>query len=108
MTRKIITAKLLSLVVGLVFLTGLLPLSNHMLSMDAAAYQNQSPMVQGNMADSSTDTRCEAIGSCLLVCDFMVFQSVYADPVWDSEQIVYLAPILRSIYIESLAPPPKA
>jgi hypothetical protein len=106
MTRKILTAKLLSLVLGSVFLTGLLPLSNHMLSMDSAAYQSR--MDQGNTSDTSTDTCCEAIGACLLTCDFMVFPSAYIGQKGGREQVTYSNPIIQLIYIEILAPPPKA
>ena len=103
--------KLLHILLGVTFLLGLLPISNHMLSMqgmrmDAAA--SQSITAHEKAAGNFSGSCCEAIGSFLLACDFMVFQSAYADLNGGSEQIAYSVPIIQSIYIATLAPPPKA
>ncbi len=75
--------------------------------MDAVS-SSQYYVLQGNAVDNSTGSCCEAIGSFLLACDFMVFQSACVDVDGGSDQIAYSVPIVQSIFIESLAPPPKA
>jgi len=111
MISKIWNAKLLHILLGSTFLIGLLPISNHMLSMQAMhmnAVASVSSTVQEKATENSTGSCCEAIGSSLLACDFMVFQTACVGSNGGSEQIVYSVPIVQSIYIESLAPPPKA
>jgi|SRR6266511_4984082 len=97
---------------GFVLLLALLPMPNQMLSMEAmgmdAVSSSQYYVLQGNAVDNSTGSCCEAIGSFLLACDFMVFQSACVDVDGGSDQIAYSVPIVQSIFIESLAPPPKA
>jgi hypothetical protein len=103
--------KLLSLLLGSVFLIGLLPISNHMSSMqtmqmDAGVSLNST--AHEKTSDNSTGSCCDAIGSFLLACDFMVFQSAAAGSNRGSQQIAYSVPVIQSIYLETLAPPPKA
>ena len=111
MISKIWKAKLLHLVLGVTFLVGLLPISNHMLTMQVMhmdASTSLSSTAQEKTGDIPTGSCCEAIGSLLLVYDFMIFQSACADPSGDSEEILHSIPILQSLYIQSLSPPPKA
>ncbi len=111
MISKIWNTKLLHIVLGTTFLVGLLPISNHMLSMQGmhmAAETSISSTAQEKTRGNSTGSCCEAIGSLLFACDFIVFESADAGPSGGSEQIAYVVPIIQSIYIESLAPPPKA
>jgi hypothetical protein len=111
MISKIWKAKLLHLVLGVTFLVGLLPISNHMLTMQVMhmdASTSLSGTAQEKTGDIPTGSCCEAIGSLLLVCDFMVFQLAYAGSTGGSEQIAYSVPIVQLIYTKSLAPPPKA
>ena len=67
-----------------------------------------SSTAQEKTSGNSTGSCCEASSSLLFACDFIVFQSADAASNGGSNQIAYLAPIVQSIYIESLAPPPKA
>ena len=111
MISTIWNAKLLHILLGVTFLVGLLPISNHMLSvqvmpMDGSASLNST--AQEKTSDTSTGSCCDAIGSFLLGCDFMVFESMWTDSNGGSEQMAYSVPIVQSIYIEFLAPPPKA
>jgi hypothetical protein len=111
MTRKIWNAKLLHFLLGFTFLIGLLPISNHMLSMQAMhmdATASLGSPVQEKTSNNSTGSCCEAIGSFLLACDFMAFQIAFVGSNGGNNQIAYSIPIVQSIYIESLAPPPKA
>ncbi|SRR6266542_2155092 len=111
MISKIWNSKLLHILLGTIFLVGLLPISNHMLSMQEmhmAVEASISSTAQEKTGGNSTGPCCEAIGSLLLACDFMVFQSAWVGSNRGSEQIAYSIPIVQSIYIESLAPPPKA
>src|SRR6266508_4758114 len=99
-------------ILGFVLLFALLPISNRISSMEAmqmgalSSFEYDGP--QGNASHSSTGSCCEAIGSFLLACDFMISQSEYTGSSGADEQIAYSVPIVQSIHIESLAPPPKA
>jgi len=111
MTSKIWNPKLLHILLGVTFLIGLLPVSHHMLfmqTMQMNATASLSSTAQEKTSDNPIGSCCEAIGSFLLACDFMIFQSAFAGSNGRSEQIAYLVPIVQSIYIEALAPPPKA
>ena len=79
-----------------------------MQEMHMAAEASISSTAQARTGDHSTSSCCEAIGSFLMACDFIVFQSACAGSNGGSEQIEYSVSIVRLIYIESLAPPPKA
>ena len=111
MIGKTWNAKLTHILLGLTLLVGLLPISNHMesmrvISMNMAA--SPSITTDEKTSDNSPGSCCEAIGSFLLACDFIVFQSAFIDPTGGSEQVAYSLPIVQSIYIQTLAPPPKA
>ena len=111
MISRLWNTKLLHIILGVTFLVGLLPVPNHMLSMQEmhmAAEASISSMAQEKPSGNSTSSCCEAIGSLLFGCDFIVIQSMYADLNGGSEQIAYSVPIVQSIYIQTLAPPPKA
>src|SRR6266545_4332729 len=110
MTRKIWNAKLLHLILGFTFLNGLLPISNHMLSMQAMymdSVTSISSPVQEKTSNNTTGSCCEAIGSFLLACDFMLFHPAYVSSNRGSDQIAYSVPLVRSISIKNLTPPPK-
>jgi hypothetical protein len=102
--------RLLSITLPIALLMGLLPISNHMSSMqtmrmDATAAQINN--LQENAGDHSTSSCCDAIGTFVLTCDFMAFQTACIPDHGDSERVAYLAPIVQSIYVKTLAPPPK-
>ena len=73
-----------------------------------AAEASTGGTAQAKTGDHSTSSCCEALGLLLFACDFILFQSAYATQNRGSEQIEYSVPITQSIYIKSLAPPPKA
>src|SRR6266545_2021947 len=98
MISKIWNVKLLHILLGFIFLIGLLPISNHMLSMQAMhmnAVASVSGTVHEKASDNSTGSCCEAIGSFLLACDFMVFQTMCVGSNGGSEQIAYSVPIVQ-------------
>ena len=103
-------ARLLLFTLTFALLIGLLPISNHMSSMPAMrmdAAIPQSNIVQGSVEDHSTSSCCDAIGPFVLTCDFMASQSACIPEYGDSERVAYSVPIIQSIYIRIVAPPPK-
>ena len=117
MSVKIFTAKLLIIVLGFAYLIGLFPTSNHMLSMQTtrmdatATFQiaaSQSNLAQGNAGDNSPGSCCDAISAFSLACDFLVTQSACVTVYGDSDRVVNSAPVIQSIHIKSVTPPPKA
>lgn len=111
MISKIWKAKLVNILLSAVFLIGLLPFSDHSLSMHSMQMDAKHSVVslqQEKIADNSMASCCEAIGSLLLACDFMVFQPACIVPDRESERILYLAQIFQAIFLQSPAPPPKA
>ena len=111
MLSKIWRAKLLHILLGTTFLVGVLPMSNHMLPMPEMHMETPDFLrstSQEKPSDNHNGSCCEAIGSSLLLCDFVAFQSGYANSNGGSEQFAYSSPIVQLIYIDTLAPPPKA
>jgi hypothetical protein len=101
MMSKIWNTKLLHIILGVTFLVGLLPISNHMPSMQGmhmAAEVSISSTAQEKTGHNSTGSCCEAIGSLLFACDFIVFQTACLSSNGGSEQIAYLVPIVQSFY----------
>jgi hypothetical protein len=110
MISKIWNTKLLHILLGAVFLSGMLPISTHTMSMrltDMNTVATPGIKVQETTNANAMGTCCEAIGS-LLVCDFMSFPSVCINQNRGGEKIAHSNPVIKLIYIESLAPPPKA
>ena len=112
MLGKSFTAKLLSIALTYALMSGLLPISNHMLSMQTmrmeAAMASQSYMVQGNTGGNSAGSCCDAMGSVSPLCDLMVSQSACVPVYGDSERVLNFAPVIQSIYTEAVIPPPRA
>ena len=100
------------IVLTFALVVGLLPVSNHMLSMHKmpmeAAMASQSYMVQGNTGGNSTGSCCDAIGSVSPSCDLMVSQSACVPVYGDSERVVNSAPLIQTTYLITATPPPKA
>lgn len=96
---------------GIALLIGLLPMSNHMLTMLAmrgnAVTISQSNTAQGMPTDNSTGSCCDIMGASSLACDVMVSQSACVALFGGSEQVVNSEPIARSTYLEAVSPPPK-
>ena len=116
MAGEMFRAKLLHNLLVLVLLVGLLPMSNHVSSMqtmrmDEAVASSRAP--QGNGTTENTDKNsaspcCDAICPFSLVCAFVIPQSVCVALYGGSERISYSSFIARSIYLQVASPPPKA
>jgi hypothetical protein len=104
--------KISQVILGFVLLFALFPISNGMPSMEAMQTSAVSTLeyggLRGNASHSSPSSCCEAIGSFLFACDFMIFQAEDASASGGNEQIAYSIPVVQSIFVESLSPPPKA
>ena len=116
MAGKMFRAKLLHNLLVLVFLVGLLPMSNHVSSMQtmrmdktmASSWAPQGNVTTENMDKNSASSCCDAICPFSLACAFVVPRPVYAIAYGGSERISYSALIVRSIYLQVAVPPPKA
>jgi len=112
MARKILPEKLLSIALVFLLLVGLSPMSNHMLSMQMvsmdAAMDSQSYTVPADAGDPAHDSCCDAMGTSSLGCDFMVSQSACAALYGGGERVANLTPVIQTIYIKAVPPPPKA
>jgi hypothetical protein len=116
MVREMFRAKLLHNLLVLVLLVGLLPMSNHVSSMqtmrmDEVVASSLAP--QGNVTTEKTDKNsasscCDAICPFSLACAFVVPQSVYSGVYGGGERISYSSFIAQSIYLRVASPPPKA
>ena len=112
MYRKVPAVKSLFILLALAVASGGLFMPSqmqfmHAMSMDTRGV-SQSVTARGNVDDASTGTCCDAMGSVSPACDFIVAQPACVALYGDSEQIAHSIPIVRSIYIETVAPPPKA
>ena len=110
MIIRILTAQLLHVALGSVLLFALLPMPNHMMSIQTVHMDSAAPqinIVQGNAGGHSTSSCCDAIGPFVLTCDFLASQSARIPDYGVSERIAYSVPIAQSIYVRTLAPPPK-
>ena len=105
------TARLLNIALGFALLIGLSPTLNHMSPLQTVSagtvmtYQND--MVPGNADNNTFGSCCDAMGPASLVCDFMVSQSACVALYGGSEQVINSDPIIHSIYIKAVTPPPK-
>ena len=117
MAGEMLRAKLLHNLLVLVLLVGLLPMFNHVSSMqtmrmdEAMASSMGAP--QGNVATENTSENsaspcCDAICLSSLAWAFVVPQSVYPSVYGGGERISYSTLIIRSIYLQVAVPPPKA
>lgn len=117
MFSKILMAKLLYIVLGFALLIGLLPMSNHLSSIQTTRMDKnmisvmadfQINPVPGNANDNSSGSCCDALGPFSSTCAFVVPQSACVPLYGDIEQVLNSAPVFQSIYIKAVAPPPKA
>ena len=116
MAGEMLRAKLLHNLLVLVLLAGLLPMSNHVSSMqtmrmDEAVASSWVP--KGNVTTENTDKNsasscCDVICPFSLAYAFVVPQSVYPSVYGGGERISYSTLIIRSIYLRVAVPPPKA
>ena len=99
------------IVLTFALVVGLLPTSNHMVSMQTmrteAATASQSSVVQGHAGRNSSGSCCDAMSPVSLACDFLVTQSACVPLYGGSEQVVNSASVIQSIYLRAASPPPK-
>lgn len=106
------------LLISLTFalLIGLSPISNHMLSVETlytdAAMTSQMVSSQGktdqhNEGNNSTSC-CDVIAPFSIACAFLVPQCAFLGLSGGSERVGNPTPLIQSIYIKAVSPPPKA
>ena len=83
-------------------------LSMPVMKMDAVAASSHNNVAHESADDSSNTSCCDAITPCLVGVDFLVPQLVSIASMGDSKRVGSLAPIVQSIYLSTLSPPPKA
>ena len=113
---KAIAAK--PLFITLIFATviGLLPMSSHMLWMQAMSMDTTTTFqavashtdMQGGTDGNLDGLCCDTVSPFSMVCDFVVSQSGYVVEYGGSKQVLNSLPIIQSIYIKAVIPPPKA
>jgi hypothetical protein len=92
---------------------GLLPMTHPMFSMqttlrDEMAISHQDKMDHGSAGDKSSGSCCDEIAQFSVGCSFLVPQYACLDSSGGSKQVVNSSPVVQSIYIETVTPPPKA
>ena len=92
---------------------GLLPMTHPMFSMqttlrDKMAISHQGKMDHGGGGDKSSGSCCDEIAQFSVGCSFLVPQYACLDSSGGSKQVVNSSPVVQSIYIETVTPPPKA
>ena len=105
--------RLLLILLTFALLIGLSPTSNHMFAMQTMQIDEMTMSQHRDMADdsageNSTMPCCDEIAQFSISCAFLVPQFAYVVISGGSERVGYSAPLIQSIYIEILAPPPKA
>lgn len=76
--------------------------------MDEMPMSYHSNMEHGSAGDNSTGTCCDEIASFAIGCAFLVPQYTFVDCSGDNERVIDSNPLVQSIYLETLTPPPKA
>ena len=109
---RILTTRLLHIALESALLFALLSMPNHILPMQAMPLDtvtiSSSTTSQGNMGEHSSGSCCDAMGTFSLACDFMVSQSACIARDGGSNRVVTLVPVIQSISLETVTPPPKA
>jgi len=110
-------SKMASIVSGFALLAGLFSVSGHSLLMQpmqmdgkatALTVASQNNTAPANMDDRPAGPCCDAIGSFSPACAFIVPQPGYAILSGNGQQIACSIPIVQTIYIQAVIPPPKA
>jgi hypothetical protein len=68
---------------------------------------NSEGRMHASMADSSSESCCDAVCPISTVCGFLVPDHAAAAPSGESKQFSNSNPVSRLIYLTALAPPPK-
>ena len=112
MYRKVPAVKSLFILLALAIASGGLFMPSQAQFMQAMNMDttgvSQSVTARGNVDDASTGTCCDATGSVSLACDFLVSQPACVTVYGGSDRVVNSAPVIQSIHIKSVTPPPKA
>ena len=96
-----------------VIVSGLLPMTHPMLSMqtilrDGMAISHQGKIDHGSAGDTSSGSCCDEIAQFSVGCSFLVPQYACIDSSGGSKRVVNSSPVAQFIYIETVTPPPKA
>ena len=106
-------ARLLFLFLISAIAMGLFSISHPMLSMqnmpmDEVSISHQSTMEHGNSDENSMGSCCDAIAPFSIGCGLLDTQYACIDFFGGSKRLISTNPLVQSIYIETLTPPPKA
>jgi hypothetical protein len=107
-------AKTLLIVVTFGLLIGLSPMSGHVsamptMQMDETMMSRHSSMAGENSTEEkSAMPCCDEIAQFSISCTFLVPEYTYVGTPGGSERVAYSSPLIQSIYIKILAPPPKS
>ena len=108
---KVVAARLLFIILIFVIAIGSLPMYSNMLSMQtmsmdaATTFHNET---QGSTDANLDGSCCDGVSPFSMVCVFPAPQFPYVALSGGSEYFLILDPISKLIYLESLAPPPRA
>lgn len=88
-------------------------MSNHMtmqtIQMDEMTMSQQSNLAGGNRAGEKSTVPCgDEAAHFSVSCAFLVPQFAYISLSGGNEQVGYSTPLIQTIQIEILAPPPKS
>lgn len=76
--------------------------------MDEMTISHQSNMEHGGAGSNSTGSCCDEIAPFSVGCAFLVPQYVFLDFSGGNNKVINSSPVVHSIYIKTLTPPPKA
>ena len=105
--------RLLLIVLTFALLNGLSPMSNHMtmqtMHIEKMITSRQSNMAGGNRAREKPTVPCgDEAAHFSTSCAFLVPQFAYIGLSGGNERVGYSTPLIQTIQIEILAPPPKS
>ena len=106
-------ARLLFILMTSTIVMGLFPTTHPMFSMhamplDEMAISYQSNMEHGSAGENSTGSCCDEIASFAIGCAFLVPHYTFIYFCGGSNKVIQSKPVVQSIYIETVTPPPKA
>lgn len=82
--------------------------SMHAMQVDEMALSHPSNTEHERAGKNSTGSCCDEIASFAIGCSFLVPQYACMDLSGGSEQVINSNPVVQSIYLDTLTPPPKA
>jgi hypothetical protein len=107
MARLLFILFIFANVMGLFSLTHPI-LSMQAMHMDEMTISHQSSTDHGSVGDHSTGSCCDVIASTSIGCAFLAPQNIVIDFSGGNKQVINSSPLVQSIHLETLTPPPKA